>query len=325
MKASENRGKTVFLLCGALLGACAAALYKGAVPMDFANLSDIDKGILLYVRIPRILLAGFVGAALALSGVLFQYVMKNPLADSFTTGVSASSAMGAVIAIMSGFGVALPFFALGGGLIGLLAVYKISSVNGRVQPITMLLAGIVISTFASSIISLMKYLADDSVASIIFWLMGGFQGASAAKTAILFVVLVVSYIFVKRDCLSLDIVCFDDATALSSGIDVNRLRRKAFFFAALLTAISVGYAGIIGFVGLIVPHVIRLLRYVKAVDLVPLSMLSGATFMICNDLIARTILPEGQELSVGIITSAIGGLFFLYLLTKRKRELFYFD
>ncbi len=312
-------------MSGLLLAVFFAALLKGAVHMDFANLSETDRDILLHVRLPRILLAGLVGASLTLAGVLFQYVMKNPLADSFTTGVSASSAMGAVIAIMLGLGTVLPLFALGGGLLGLAAVYKISSVGGKVQPITMLLAGIVISTFASSVISLMKYLADDSVASIIFWLMGGFQGASAKKAAVLFAVLTVSYLSTRRDCLSLDIICFDDTTAQSSGIDTNRLRRKAFFFAALLTAVSVGYAGIIGFVGLIVPHLVRLAQFVKAKDLIPLSMLFGSAFMIGNDLIARTLLPEGQELSVGIITSAIGGLFFLYLLTKRKRELAYFD
>ncbi len=320
-----SKKATVLLMLCLLLAVFVAALYKGAVNMDFTDLSDIDKDILLYVRIPRVFLAGLVGASLTLSGVLFQYVMKNPLADSFTTGVSASSAMGAVVAIMLGMGVVLPLFALGGGLIGLLAVYKISSVKGRVQPITMLLAGIVISTFASSVISLMKYLADDSVASIIFWLMGGFQGASVEKVAIMIVLLAISYGITRRDYLSLDIICFDDTTALSSGIDVHKLRRKAFFIAALLTAISVGYAGIIGFVGLIIPHLIRLLKFVKAADLVPLSLLLGAAFMIFNDWVARVIMPEGQELSVGIITSAIGGLFFLYLLTKRKKELYYFD
>ena len=103
------------------------------------------------------------------------------------------------------------------------------------------------------------------------------------------------------------------------------MRKEAFFLAALLTAFSVGYAGIIGFVGLIVPHVIRLMKFVKASELVPLSVLAGAVFMIFNDLISRTLLSEGQELPVGIITSSLGGLFFLYLLIKRKRELYYFD
>jgi iron complex transport system permease protein len=321
---STFRYGIVFILT-LLLGIIILAVSKGAVDIDFFNMSGTEREILLYVRVPRVLLAGLVGASLALSGTLFQYVMKNPLADSFTTGVSASSAMGAVVAIILGFGAILPVFALAGGLGGLVVVYRIASVRGRIQPITMLLAGIVLSTFSSAVISLMKYLSDDAVSSIIFWLMGGFQAASIERVLTLSGILVLSYISIRRDLLSLDIICFDDTTASSSGVNVVHLRRKAFFVAALLTAFSVGYAGIIGFVGLIVPHIIRLLSFVRASELLPLSLFGGAFFMIMNDLVARTVLAEGQELPVGIITSSIGGVFFLYLLIKRKRELFYFD
>ena len=308
-----------------LLGTTVLAISIGAVKIHLFNMTDIEKDILFYIRIPRVFLAGLVGASLVLSGTLFQYVMKNPLADSFTTGVSASSAMGAVVALILGFDQALPLFALAGGLIGLTAVYRIASVQGRVQPITMLLAGIVISTFASASISFMKYLSDDAVSSIIFWLMGSFQSASMRRVMILATVLMASFLVIRRDYLSLDVICFDDTTATSSGVNVERLRQKAFFIAALLTAFSVGYAGIIGFVGLIVPHVIRLIGFVKASELIVLSLLGGTFFMILNDLIARTILTEGQELPVGIITSSVGGIFFLYLLIKRKKELYYFD
>jgi|Deesub1362B_J571_1020462.scaffolds.fasta_scaffold00010_5 iron complex transport system permease protein len=315
----------ITVLSALLIVVSTVAIIKGAVRINFFDMSTIERDILLYVRVPRVLLAGLVGAALGFSGVLFQYVMKNPLADSFTTGVSASSAMGAVVAIVLGLGMLVPLFALTGGIIGLITVYKIASVRGKVQPITMLLAGIVISTFSSAIISFMKFLSNDAVSSIIFWLMGGFQSASISKAAVLGIILLLSYLLIRRDSLSLDIICFDDTTAISSGVAVARLRRKAFFIAALLTAFSVGYAGIIGFVGLIIPHIIRLLRFFKASELIPLSLLGGAFFMILNDLIARTILAEGQELPVGIITSAVGGMFFLYLLIKRRKELYYVD
>lgn len=308
-----------------LLVIAAIALMNGAVEIDLMNPTPIQKEILLSVRAPRVLLAGLVGASLAFSGALFQYVMKNPLADSFTTGVSSSSAMGAVLAIMAGVVGLIPFFSLTSGLIGLYAVYRISSVKGSVRPITMLLAGIVIHTFAAAVISLMKFLSDDSVSSIIFWLMGGFQAASLTNTLIMGITLLFSILVLYREFLSLDIISFDDTTAVSSGVDVNKLRRKVFFIAALLTAISVGYAGIIGFVGLIIPHLARMLRLIKASDLIPVSLLFGAAFMISSDLVARTALSDGRELSVGIITSFVGGLFFLYLLIKRKRELDYFD
>jgi len=316
---------TPVLLLALLLGITVLSILKGAVDIDIFQMDQTQRGILLFVRLPRVFLSGLVGSALALSGLLFQYVMKNPLADSFTTGVSASSAMGAVVAILLGISVLIPLFALGGGITGLVIVYRISSVKDRIQPITMLLAGIVLSTFASATISLMKFMSDDAVSSIIFWLMGGFQDASVKKVLALFVVLLVSYTIIRRHYLGLDILSFDDTTALSSGIQVDRLRKISFFIAALLTAFSVGYAGIIGFVGLIVPHVIRLLGFVRASELVPLSILAGAVFMMCNDLVSRTILPQGQELPVGIITSSIGGIFFLYLLIKRRKELYYFD
>jgi iron complex transport system permease protein len=320
-----SKNLTILLLLIVFVIVFGLALFGGAVNMDFSQLSETDWDILRYSRLPRVLLAGLVGASLSLSGVLFQYVMKNPLADSFTTGASASSAMGAVVAILFGIGFLIPVLALIGGVIGLTVVYKVSSVKGRVQPITMLLAGIVVSTFASSIISLMKYIADDSVASIIFWLMGGFQDASMQQVTILTIVLVVAWIAIRKNYLSLDIICFDDSTAMASGVDVHPLRKKIFFIAALLTAICVGYAGIIGFVGLIIPHMVRLFKFVVASELIPISMLFGAIFMILNDYLARVILTDGQELSVGILTSAIGGAFFLYLLMKRKKELYYFD
>lgn len=327
MSVSPSLKLNLVLLLGtvALMGVSILALTNGAVDMDLWSLSTIERDILLHVRGPRVLLAALVGASLTISGALFQYVMKNPLADSFTTGVSSCSAMGAVVAIMAGVSALIPVFALVAGLTGLYAVYRISSVRGTVQPMTMLLAGIVVHTFASSVISLMKFLSDDAVSSIIFWLMGGFQSGSVENTSLLLSVLLISYLVLRREYISLDIISFDDTTASSSGVNVSRLRRKIFFIAALLTAISVGYAGIIGFVGLIIPHLVRLSGFVKARELIPVSLICGAVFMVFNDLVARTLLSDGRELSVGIITSFIGGLFFLYLLIKRKKELFYFD
>ncbi len=301
------------------------ALRYGAVTIDPFHLTPLTKEILLSVRLPRVALAALEGAALSLSGLLFQYVMKNPLADSFTTGVSSSAALGGVVAILLGLGRLLPFFALASGLLGLYVVYHIASYRGHVQPLTMLLAGIVINTFASAVISLLKYISDDSVTSIVFWLMGGFQWASWSRDALLFCALLVSFGALWRKALALDVLCFDDETAASSGLDLSRLRRRLFFWATLLSTISVAYAGIIGFVGLIVPHLLRLAGFVRAKELLPLSLIFGAFFMTLNDLLARTILAQGQELPVGIITAALGGFFFLNLLLKKKKELFYFD
>ncbi len=301
------------------------SLSYGATTFDLFHLSPLEKEILWRVRLPRVLLAGLCGATLSLAGLLFQYVMKNPLADSFTTGVSASSAMGGVLALLLGQGRLLPLFALGTGLGGLVAVYYIASFRGRIQPVTMLLAGIIINTFASAVISLVKYLSEDSVSSIVFWLMGSFQWASFPRVGVLLSALFLSFILLLPHSLALDLLAFDEKTATTSGVDLFRLRRKLFFLATLLTAISVSYTGIIGFVGLIVPHLLRLLGFLRAKELLPLVLLFGLVFMMGNDLLARVILPEGQELPVGIITSCLGGLFFLNLLVKKKKELYGFD
>lgn len=313
------------LLTGILLIVFLMSISMGSIKINPFDMTEMERSIIWQIRLPRVLMAGLVGASLSLSGVLFQYVMKNPLADSFTTGVSSSSAVGAVLAILIGLKNLIPFFALLGGLSGLYLVYNIASYRGRIQPITMLLAGIVLTTFASSAISFMKLVSDDGVSSIIFWLMGGFQSSSYIKVFSLFLVIFLSFFIVRIDYLRLDIICFDDATACTSGIDIDRIRKKLFFIAALLSAFSVGYAGIIGFVGLIIPHLIRLCGLIRAEVLIPASLFIGASFMMTADLIARIILKEGQELPVGIITSMLGGMFFMYLLMKRKKELYYFN
>jgi iron complex transport system permease protein len=308
-----------------LLSVCLISISMGSININPFHMSELHQSIILRIRLPRVLMAGLIGAALSLSGVLFQYVMKNPLADSFTTGVSASSAVGAVTAMLLGLSELIPLFALLGGISGLYLVFNIASYRGRIQPITMLLAGIVLSTFASALISLMKYFSNDGVSSIIFWLMGGFQNSAPLHVLYLFIAIMVSFLIVRVDYLKLDIICFDDTTASSSGVDVDKMRKKLFFIAALLTAFSVGYAGIIGFVGLIIPHLIRLSGIVRASALITASLIVGASFMMAADLIARIILRDGQELPVGIITSTVGGMFFMYLLVKRRKELYYFS
>ncbi len=309
----------LFLLLGLIFG---LAISHGAVPLEIFHLDETGRRILLEVRLPRVLLAGFTGAALALAGLYFQYVMQNPLADAFTTGASASSALGAVLALLlAGEKLVLPA-ALGGTLLGLLAVFRIASLRGRLLPVTMLLAGIVVNTFASAVISLLKFLAEDSLASIVFWLMGGFQNATYARVGFLAGAVFASALYGLLRAPALDLTAFDDETALSSGVPLYRLRRELLLAGALLTAVSVAFSGIIGFVGLIVPHLLRLAGFLRAGVLVPFGLLFGAAFMMLADLLARTLLPQGQELPVGVLTSTLGGLFFLYLLLKRKRELY---
>ncbi len=313
--------KQLLLLFFVFLVSFFLAIDKGAVSVNIFHLTPLQRDILLSVRIPRVILAAGVGACLVVAGILFQYVLQNPLADSFTTGASSCAALGAVVALVIGLRFMIFPFALIFSLLGLLVVYKISSVKGKVIPITVLLAGIVLSTFSSASISLIKFVAQDSITSIVFWLMGGFQNATPFQDLLVFLILFVVVFRLSQLFPAIDIISFDDFTAISSGVDVYRLRKELMFYGALLTAVSVAFSGVIGFVGLIVPHILRLLKLIKARQIVFCGVLAGASFMIIADLLSRVLLSSGEELPVGVLTSTIGGGFFLYLLIQRKKSI----
>ncbi len=298
------------------------SITKGAVSLNLFHLSPIQKEILISVRIPRVILSAEVGSALVIAGTLFQYVLQNPLADSFTTGASSASALGAVIAIALGLTQLLLPFALAFSLMSLILVYKLASFKGKLSPVTVLLAGIIISTFSSAAISLIKFLSQDSVTSIVFWLMGGFQNASFTKDLILFVILIIVFLRLYKIALAIDILSFDEQTAISSGVNVYFLRKELLFHGALLTAVCVAFSGIIGFVGLIIPHILRLLKHYQARSLFVQGIISGASFMMLADLLSRILLKGGEELPVGVLTSTIGGIFFMYLLVQKKSSLY---
>ena len=319
-----REGSLFILLMVLLLLSLALGLRFGAVELAWP-LKGVAREIFWEVRVPRVLLAALVGVSLSVSGLFFQYVMQNPLADAFTTGAAASSALGAVLALFVGAAALMLPAALLAALLGLLVVFRVASIRGRLLPVSMILAGIVVSTFSSAAISFLKFLSEDAVASIVFWLMGGFQNASWEKVAILEGVVLVSLLLIWPRSLALDLMAFDDETARTSGLNIDRLRKELLFLGALLTAVSVSFAGIIGFVGLIVPHVLRLLGLYQAKKLLVFSCLLGAVFMINTDLLSRVVLAGGEELPVGVFTSLLGGVFFLYLLLKRKRELYVLD
>ena len=301
------------------------AIVKGAVPIDLLHLTPVQKDILLSVRIPRIILSAEIGSALVIAGTLFQYVLQNPLADSFTTGASSASALGAVIAIALGLTQLLLPFSLAFALLSLAVVYKLASFKGKLSPVTVLLAGIIISTFSSATISFIKFLSQDSVTSIVFWLMGSFQNASYTKDFILFAILIPVLIRLYKLSLAIDILSFDEQTAMSSGVNVYLLRKELLFHGALLTAVCVAFSGIIGFVGLIVPHILRFFKHYQAKSLFIQGTIAGASFMMLADLLSRVLLKGGEELPVGVLTSTIGGIFFLYVLMQRKKEFYQWE
>ncbi len=293
------------------------SVYFGAVSFNSSNIS-----LIIHLRIPRIIIAFLIGGMLGLSGALFQLVLKNPLADGFTTGVASSSALGAVIAISLGFPVSLtPILSFLFGFLGLYIVYKIATNSSGLNSVTLILAGIVINIISSSIISFLKFYFDESVGSIVFWLMGGFYQFDYTKIIILFVFLAISFIFFFKNGIKLNVLAFDEISASNMGINFKFYKNITFMAAALLTALAVSFSGIIAFVGLIVPHIVRALIGSNMKKVVLYSTIFGANLTVLSDTLSRSIIPSGAELPVGIVTSILGGFFFIYMLLKRRDKI----
>ncbi|PLX87456.1 MAG: iron ABC transporter permease [Desulfuromonas sp.] len=309
------------LLVGLFLLTLGASCLIGATAINPFAASPIERDILLSLRLPRVLFSAVIGAMLGLSGSVYQLTLKNPLADSFTTGAASSSALGAVLAIAFGLPVALvPIAALGTGLIGLITVYRLSKTNNVINPVTMILAGVVMNIIASSVISFAKYFFEDALSSIVFWLMGGFFVVDWSKLLLCAAVLLISYLLFTGRALHLNMLALDEHSAQTLGVNVNRLRSIAFVIATALVAVAVSHTGVIGFVGLIVPHVARGLFGSDMKQNLFFSSLLGALLLVLADAVSRSIIPGGAELPVGIITALLGGVFFLYLLRTRRER-----
>lgn len=294
---------------------------EGAVGID-----ESIRYILVNVRLARVCLALVVGGALALAGSVYQGVLLNPLADPFTLGVSTGAALGASLAILLGWGgihflgiSALPLAAFAGALGALYLVYLLGRMDGRIHATTLVLAGIIVSTFLSAWISLLKSLNEDSVSTIVFWIMGSLSGKSWVH-----VLMVLPYLgaggamilFYSRE---LDLLSLGDIQAHQLGVDVQRMRFRLLLAASLITAVAVSVSGVIGFVGLVVPHLMRLAVGPKHRRLLPASLLAGGLLVLLSDTIARSLIPSGEELPVGVVTAILGGPFFCYLLLHRKK------
>lgn len=310
-----------FISVGVLAVFALIAVSVGSSGVSIFSSDETARAILINIRIPRAVFAISAGAILGLSGSVFQLVLKNPLADSFTTGTASCSALGAVAGIALGLPLFLiPPVAAVCGILGLFAVYSLSMSRGTVNPVTMILAGIVVNIIASSGIGFIKFMFEDSLSSIVFWLMGGFFSADYVKISVLSSVFAIGFIYFLSQGRMLNLLALDEFTAMSSGINVKKIRRTAFIISTIMVAVTVSYTGLIGFVGLIVPHIARSMFGSSMSDNIFYSSVFGAVMLLVGDILSRVIIPGGSELPVGIITAVLGGGFFLYLLkTKRER------
>lgn len=283
--------------------------------------------VVLELRLSRAVLAWIGGGALAVAGAVYQGLLRNPLADPFTLGVSSGAACGASLAIALGAGallhpgLGLPASAMCGALLALTAVLLLGRATGGLGSQTLVLAGIVVSTFLAAGISLIKALNEESVASIVFWLMGSFQGRGWQEALLFAPWFVVGGLLVALFARELDLLALGRVQAAQLGVAVRRARFSLLLGASLMAAACVAVAGIIGFVGLVAPHMVRLLTRLPARAMLPACFLAGGALLLWSDVLARVLLSGGAELPVGVVTALLGAPFFCWLLYARRDEL----
>ncbi len=275
--------------------------------------------IIWQLRLPRVLTAAAVGAGLALCGVIMQAVMRNPLADPYLLGLSSGASFGAVLVIVIGLTVALPFAAFGGSLLALTLALSLASGIGKVTPSRTLLAGIAVSAALGALTSLVIFwnATGDSYREILGWLLGSLAGATWDRVMIAFAALVLVAMPLMFSAQTLDSFAFGDSAAQAMGISVSRSRWVLLGATALLTGCLVAVSGAIGFVGLVVPHAARLLVGPHHRILLPLSALIGASFLLWSDTLARTLF-DPREVPVGVVTALVGAPLFAVLLRARR-------
>lgn len=295
--------------------------------LEPSAMADRYRVIVFQIRLPRISLSVLVGASLALVGAVFQTIFRNPLADPHILGISSGAAFGASLAILWGItaeGLAIGAVGAFAFVFALLAVFFVYQLAGRGRglgaTLAMLLAGTAMSTFLSAMIALMMLFHEEALAKVYLWTLGSFNAASYAKVLWMALLFVPALITLMAHAKELNLLLAGEEAALSMGLETHRVRRRLIWVASLLIAAAVSVSGIIGFVGLIVPHVFRLLGFGDLRKLLPLAALGGACFMVFCDTVARTALAP-LEVPVGIITAVFGVPYFLGLLWwKRQRE-----
>lgn len=306
---------------GEVVGSILRALW---IPNPWAPDDPLVEGSLWVVRFPRIVMAVTVGAALATAGAVMQAIFGNPLAEPGVVGVSSGAALGAAIAISLGltvfgeFGVAVLAFA--GGLLATLLVYAVSRANGRTEVVTLLLTGIAVNAFAGAGLAFVLFATSTANREqIVFWQLGSLNGSLWREVLVVAVVAIVGVTVAIILGRRYDLLALGERNARHLGLDVESLRIWSIVLVALLTGVAVAFVGIIAFVGLVVPHLMRMLLGPRHRGLIVFSALGGAVLMLLADLLARTVVP-GAELPIGMLTSLVGGPFFFFLLWRQRQR-----
>ena len=304
-------------------------LYK-VFGIKIGNLDEILNStlfdIIWGVRMPRVLLGAFAGMALAMVGVIMQATIQNPLGDPYILGLSSGASLGATFSILIGFSGVLssfgaPLGAFLGALIASIFVYFLAKIGGRITPFKMILAGMVISSICSSLTSLIIFLSKDNegIRTVNFWMMGSLAGAEWSNIVLPIAISVIPLIYFFTQYRNLNLMVLGDETSITLGLNIEKHRKIYVILSSLITGVIVSVCGTIGFVGIMIPHIVRLIFGTDHKTLLPFSALVGAIFLIWADVIARCAITN-MELPIGIITSVIGAPFLLWLMVKGTRE-----
>ena len=322
MPKSHSSFPTVWLL---LLAAALAAAMLGCSMLGVVHFGWDEmwqSSIFWNLRAPRIVLSVLVGAALSVCGAAYQSIFRNPLTDPYVLGISSGASVGAAVAILLGleaYMLGVGACALVTGLLTIVVIYRIASIGNRMHTTTLLLTGVCITFLMSAIISFIMVLRQDKMDSIIFWTMGSFASASWTEVAIVAPVVAVGIGIVLYYARDLNLLLAGSETARSLGVEVERVKRILLLSTTLMVAFCVATCGVIGFVGLVVPHCLRLVLGPDNRRIVPCAIFAGGLFMLLCDTLARTLLMPA-ELPVGSLTALAGAPLFIYLLYKNKKR-----
>lgn len=291
------------------------------------GIKETSKLIILNLRLPRVLLASLVGAGLSVVGACFQSIFKNPMADPYTLGVSSGAAFGATLTIV--FNLSESFLGIGcmsagafiGAIITVVIVYSIAKVGNKIPTTTLLLSGIAISFMLSSLISLIMIFKREEIENIVMWTMGSISTASWQQAVLVAPFICIGTILLYICARELNIMLLGDDTAQNLGIDTDKMKKILIAICTIMVAVMVSVSGVIGFIGLIIPHSIRMVFGADNKVVIPFSALGGALFLIICDTIARSLVPP-MDIPVGIITSIFGVPFFISILIRSKKRIF---
>jgi iron complex transport system permease protein len=315
----------LFGLCVILAVVSLLGILLGSVPINLIHAltrpASPDHAILFAARLPRVLMGAVVGATLAAVGAALQALVRNPLAEGGTLGISSGAAFGAIVALVLGYrfggGTSLvPIAGFAAALISTLAVYRLGQMHGRLEPFSLLLVGVIFNTFWSALILLINSVVNlYQTHSILFWLVGSLEAPTYYEVGAVTLFSVAGFVWLIWHARDMNLLSLGDEPARDLGVEVDAVRRAIFIATSLMIGAAVSVSGMIGFVGLIVPHILRLALGADHRLLLPASFLGGAAFLVAADIAARVVIAPA-ELPVGVITALCGGPFFIYLLRR---------